>query len=87
MLNIPNILDIPQALAMLTEYVKYRDTTNPKHKNIVRSFNRLARSEYEAKSFAEQAQLISNDVLDTDDATDAERAYALMTLGHLAAIR
>ncbi len=87
MLNIPNILNIPQALAILTEYIKYGDPDDPKCKNIVRSLNRLARSEYDAKNFAEQAQLISNDVLDIDDETDAEKAHALMTLGHLTAIQ
>jgi hypothetical protein len=79
--SIPDILDVPQVLAMLTEWLRYIDKSI--YRKALKSLNQLAKSEYDAKSFFEQVETIADDILNTDESSDMDRAYILMAISHI----
>jgi hypothetical protein len=84
--SIPDILDVPQVLSMLMEWLRYIDDT--KYPKVLKSLNQLAKSEYDAKNFFEQVETIADDILNIDhNSEDADKAHILMAIGHLKAIK
>ena len=83
--SMPDMLDVPQVLSMLTEWLRYMDDTlSPR---ALKSLHQLAKSEYDAKNFFEQVDIIADDILNSDDSNDMDRAYMLMAISHVKVIR
>ncbi len=83
--SMPDILDVPQILSMLTEWLRYMDDV--RYPILLKALNKIAKSEYFAKNFFEQVETIADDILHRDDSSETDRAYMLMAVSHMKSIK
>lgn len=82
MLNIPNVLDIPQALSMITEGIRYMN--NPEDaSHLLQLLDNIAISKYDAESFLEQVSILAGDILNDHESSDIDKAYISMAVANM----
>jgi hypothetical protein len=82
MLNIPNVLDIPQALSMITEGIRYMN--NPEEaSHLLQLLDNIAISKYDAESFLEQVSTLEVDILNDEESSDIDKAYISMAVANM----
>jgi hypothetical protein len=84
-LTVPGMLDIPQVLAMLTEWLRYTDDSLYAKRQ--RQLTHMAQSGYQAKNFHEHMKTLVPDIIHADDTSDMDKAYMLMAIGHMNVIK
>lgn len=47
----------------------------------------MIQTEYDAKDFFEQVEIIADDTMNTGDASDVDQAYMLMAIAHMQIIQ
>lgn len=77
LINSPGMLDVPQALFMLVEWLRYTETDKAR-KEIVKKMNTVCRREYDAKSFSEHISLLAQDVFEEENPSDDDVGYVLL---------
>jgi hypothetical protein len=60
---------------------------NKVYPRALKSLNKLAKSEYDAKNFFEQLSITADDILNSDDSSDSDKAYILMAVSHMKVIK
>lgn len=83
--SIPDILDVPQVLSMLMEWLRYMDDSQ--RIDTLLWLDQVIQTEYDAKDFFEQVEIIADDTMNTGDASDVDQAYMLMAIAHMQIIQ
>lgn len=86
MMNVPWLLDVPQVLFMIAEWIRYMDDEQEVH-NIMEALDTICREEYEAESFFDHISNVSQDIFGSEDPRDEEIAYMLMAHANMQVIR
>ncbi len=83
--SMPDILDVPQVLSMLTEWLRYMD--DAQRADMLSRLDQMTETEYDAEDFFEQLEAMADDILNTDDSSESDRAYMFLAIAHMKAIR
>lgn len=81
----PNMLNVPEALYTITEWLRYMD---PKDRKItISDLHAIAKQDYEARGFFDHVRFIFGDIIKTQNPTEKDIAEILLVSGNIAILQ
>lgn len=81
----PNMLDVPEALYLITEWL--RQFSYSERKNAIKDLHQMTREKYGTRGFFDSTIMITQDILQDSKANDEEMAFALMTEANISILK